>query len=77
MKLTIAAQGGLCNRLRVLFGAMAVADELGQEVRLVWHPDWQCEAYFDELFLPIDHPLLRVANSTCRNCCACRSTASR
>lgn len=64
MKLTIAAQGGLCNRLRVLFGAIAVGRATQTKVRFVWHPDWQCEAYFDELFQTIESPWVQVVNGT-------------
>lgn len=64
MKLTIAAQGGLCNRLRVLFGALAVSEQQQVPTRLVWHPDWQCEAYFDELFEPLENQWLKVVTGT-------------
>jgi len=60
MKLTIAAQGGLCNRLRVLFGALSLSEQEQVSVRFVWHPDWQCEAYFEELFKPLDSKWLKI-----------------
>ncbi len=63
-KLTIAAQGGLCNRLRVLLGALALSEECQVPTRLVWHPDWQCEAYFDELFEPVESRWLRVVTGS-------------
>ncbi len=64
MKLTVAAQGGLCNRLRVLLGALALSERDKVMTRLVWHPDWQCEAYFDELFEPIESPYLKIVTGT-------------
>lgn len=64
MKLTVAAQGGLCNRLRVLFGTLAVAEAQQVPTRLVWEPNWQCEAYFDELFEPLQSPWLTVTNGS-------------
>lgn len=51
--LAVTALGGLCNRIRVIFSALAVQRETGVQVRLVWHPDWQCEARFSDLFEPI------------------------
>lgn len=64
MKLTVAAQGGLCNRLRVLLSTLAFAEREQVPTRLVWHPDWQCEAYFDELFAPIESPWLRIVEGS-------------
>lgn len=64
MKLTVTAQGGLCNRLRVLLGALAVSEREQIPTRFVWHPDWQCEAYFDELFEPIESPWFKIVTGT-------------
>lgn len=60
MKLTVSAQGGLCNRLRVLLGALAISEQEKIPTKLVWRPDWQCDAYFDELFEPVDSRWLEI-----------------
>ena len=52
--LTIAAQGGLCNRLRVVLSALFFSEESKASVRVAWAKNEECFAEFDELFMPIN-----------------------
>ena len=51
--LTIAAQGGLCNRLRVVLSALFFSEEHNSAVRVAWSKNKECFAEFDELFMSI------------------------
>jgi hypothetical protein len=44
---------GLCNRLRGLAAAGAIAESCGAQLRLAWEPSTSCEAYFEDLFEPV------------------------
>ena len=48
----------------VLFGALALSEREQIPVRLVWHPDWHCEACFEELFEPIESRWFKVVTGT-------------
>lgn len=58
--LTLVPLGGLCNRLRPLLSALQVAGSTPGGVTVEWAKDSECRARFDELFLPIDSPGLRI-----------------
>lgn len=51
--LTIEPWGGLCNRMRALDGAMALARDQGMTLRMIWRLDRSLGCRFDALFLPI------------------------
>lgn len=51
--LTIAVQGGLCNRLRVVLSALFFSENSQSKVRLVWSKNQECFAHFEELFEPL------------------------
>lgn len=51
--LTVAVQGGLCNRLRVVLSALFFSETSQSKVRLVWSKNQECFAHFEELFEPL------------------------
>lgn len=56
-KLVVAAQGGLCNRLRVVLSVLAFARGRGDVAcEVVWNATRECRARFDELFEPVEAP---------------------
>ncbi|KAG8460368.1 hypothetical protein KFE25_011859 [Diacronema lutheri] len=50
--LVVHVEGGLGNRLRALASGWALADALGYAYAIVWEPNTECDARFDELFAP-------------------------
>ena len=48
--LTVQVQGGLGTRLSALASGMAIAQKTGRHFRLIWIPDRNCNASFDDLF---------------------------
>jgi len=48
--LTVAANAGLCNRLRVLLSGMALAEATGRCFTMLWPRTNECAASFVELF---------------------------
>lgn len=52
-ELTLVALGGLCNRLRAMLSAMALARDCGLTLRIVWLRDKGLNARFSDLFEPI------------------------
>ena len=60
-KLVVAAQGGLCNRLRVVLSVLAFARGRGDVAcEVVWNATRECRARFDELFEPVAAPSFRI-----------------
>lgn len=55
--LYIDAQHGLCNRLRAIASAAAIAKETGRELVVIWVPDHHCEGHLADI---IDYPGLVV-----------------
>ena len=56
-KLVVVAQGGLCNRLRVVLSVLAFARGRGDVAcEVVWNATRECRARFDELFEPVEAP---------------------
>lgn len=47
------ARNGLCNRLRGLAAARAIAESFGCEFRMLWEPTSACPASFEDLFEPV------------------------
>lgn len=60
--MTITPQGGLCNRLRVLFSAIQVANNGAGPIEIHWAKNPECCAWFEELFLPISTPSIKVVH---------------
>lgn len=60
--LTITPQGGLCNRLRVLFSAIQAANNGVRPIEIHWARNPECCAWFEELFLPISTPSIKVVH---------------
>ena len=48
-RLYIDAQHGLCNRLRAMASAAAIAGRTGRELVVIWRPDHHCEARIGDL----------------------------
>jgi len=55
--LFIDAQHGLCNRLRAIASAAAIAQVTGRELVVVWVPDHHCEGHLADI---IDYPGLVI-----------------
>lgn len=53
--ITVVAQGGLCNRLRVVLSALRFSEKTGCSVRVEWAKIAECYADFNELFEPLDN----------------------
>ncbi|MEM6942500.1 MAG: hypothetical protein AAF416_16440 [Pseudomonadota bacterium] len=51
--LTVEPRGGLCNRMRAMDGAIALAADTGMAVRIVWKIDQSLGCPLDTLFEPI------------------------
>lgn len=60
--LTLAPQGGLCNRMRAILGVAHACRHLPITLRIAWCRDAGCGAWFDELFcaLPTTYGALRL-----------------
>ena len=50
--ITIVPTGGLANRMRVVVSALHIADEKTKNVHIVWHATKECNARWEDLFLP-------------------------
>lgn len=51
--LTIVAQGGLCNRLRVVLSALFFSRHTERNVTVAWAKNAECFARFEDLFYPL------------------------
>ena len=49
-KLTVVPQGGLCNRLRLLFSIMEAEAFGARNISIHWAKNAECRAWFEELF---------------------------
>lgn len=58
--LFIDAQHGLCNRLRAIASAAAIAEMTGRELVVVWVPDHHCEGHLADI---IDYPGLVIRDA--------------
>lgn len=54
MKIDIVPYCGLGNRISVLANAIALKDATSHELTVFWDKTPDCQAWFDELFLPIN-----------------------
>ena len=63
--LTVAVEGGLCNRLHVAFSARLLAERRGDvDVRIKWDGRHkECAARFDQLFRSADMPWFTISES--------------
>lgn len=60
-KLLVVAQGGLCNRLRVVLSVLSFARHRSDvRCEVVWNAHAECGARFGELFLPIERPNFHI-----------------
>jgi len=62
--LTLVPIGGLGNRMRAIASAIKLADEAQCQLRIAWQATRDCNATFDDLFLPIDNPNVSVDKGT-------------
>ena len=51
---------GLCNRMRAIDSAIALAERVNMPLQIIWEKDLGLNCRFDELFHPIEHELVRV-----------------
>ncbi len=58
--LTCVPIGGLCNRMRAMASAVWMAERLGGDVTVYWAVNRDCGAAFNELFQPVEMPVMRV-----------------
>lgn len=52
MKIIAKALAGLANKLRVIESAVSLAKDMDSLVEIIWIPDWQMVAHYQELFEP-------------------------
>ena len=53
--INIIPQAGLCNRLRVVFSYLYVANENNKSLNVYWQKTPACNGSFLDVFLPIDN----------------------
>ncbi len=59
-QITVVAQGGLCNRLRVVLSALLFAEESNTPVTVDWAKNTECYAHFDELFESLNNEKFKI-----------------
>ena len=59
--ITVVAQGGLCNRLRVVLSALRFSEETSCSVSVEWAKIAECYADFNELFEPLNNIRFSIA----------------
>lgn len=50
--------GGLCNRMRVIIGAVSLAKKMGRLLTIIWTQDFTLNAKFSDLFEPIPYKVI-------------------
>jgi len=50
--------GGLCNRMRVIVGAISLAQKMRKELTIIWTQDATLNARFSDLFEPIPYKMV-------------------
>ena len=50
--------GGLCNRMRVIVGAISLAQKTGGGLTIIWTQDATLNAVFSDLFVPITYKVI-------------------
>ncbi len=61
-QLTVVPQGGLCNRLRLLFSLMEAEGHGVDNIRVEWARNAECRAWFEELFEPLETEALSIVH---------------
>lgn len=61
--ITLVPLGGLCNRLRAMLSARALARDCGVRLRVVWLRDQGLNARFADLFEPVDDIIVDDSNA--------------
>ena len=51
-KMIFVPAGGVANRVRATLSAIALAEEAGIELKIIWFRDWALHAAFRDLFVP-------------------------
>ena len=51
-KMIFVPAGGLANRIRATLSAIALAEQAGIDLRVIWFRDWALHAAFRDLFVP-------------------------
>ncbi|MBX2817449.1 MAG: hypothetical protein KTR24_15680 [Saprospiraceae bacterium] len=54
MKITVKANGGLGNKMRVIASCIALHHTLKVPIHVIWENNWELHCSFDQLFKPID-----------------------
>lgn len=72
LQLTVAVQGGLCNRLRALLSAYYLAEEHDWDLSINWAKNQECFAWYDELFEPLQSVCCQVVHGRWWNTPVCR-----
>ena len=62
-EMTLVPLGGLCNRLRAMLSAMALARDCGVTLRVVWLRDKGLNARFSDLFEPIQEETVIIEDT--------------
>lgn len=63
--ITLIPIGGLCNRMRAISAAIALADRCAtDQLRIIWFRDWGLNCRFQDLFYPIPLPNVQVKEAT-------------
>ena len=65
--ITLVPVGGLANRMRAIVSGIALSDESGQALKIVWLQDKGLNCRFDELFCPLCHPNVQLEEETVWN----------
>lgn len=58
--ITCVPIGGLCNRMRAVASAAWMAERLGAGVTVYWAVNQDCGAAFNDLFQPVEIPIIKV-----------------
>ncbi|MGL4519136.1 MAG: glycosyl transferase [Phocaeicola sp.] len=62
--ITLIPSGGLGNRMRAIASTLSLASELSADLHIYWFSTWGLKSPFQELFLPIRHPLLTMKEAS-------------
>lgn len=56
--------GGLANRMRAIASAVSLAEEINNNLRIIWFRDWAMKAKFNKLFEKIELSLIDLKEAT-------------
>lgn len=65
-KIVVQPQGGLCNRMRAICGAVSLARKIDGEITVVWTKDTSLNIEFSEIFEDFPYKVLDVCLSSVR-----------